>query len=171
MDDALKNKLDALLALSSIGVGGEAVNAEEALNRLLEKHGLQLEDICDESKGLVEVELKYRTALERRLISQILLNITQDLDLTIYKTKGIKEISCMVTTSQRAEIVIRYDLFRRDLKNQMNTLYRAFLIKNKIFSPARPDEEEREMSTDDYNALQMARGIDRVNIHKQLESK
>ena len=63
--------LKKLLALSKQGVGGEKINAEALLNKLLKKHGLTIEDIDDEEE-IKQWDVHFNTDFERKLIYQVI---------------------------------------------------------------------------------------------------
>ena len=50
IDEKLKARLLKLQALAEQGVGGEAKNAKDILNRLLKKHKISLESLMDDEK-------------------------------------------------------------------------------------------------------------------------
>ena len=70
--DRIIDKLKKLLALAERGEQGEADNARRLLEAELRRHGLTLEDICDDSKKTRI--FKYNSNEERTLLIQVLVN-------------------------------------------------------------------------------------------------
>ena len=64
IDEKLKAKLLKLQALAEQGVGGEATNAKEILNKLLKKHKISLESLMDDEKSK-DYSFKYASKFEK----------------------------------------------------------------------------------------------------------
>jgi hypothetical protein len=169
MTDTVKAKLEKLLGLARQGVGGEAENAEDALKRLLEKNGLTLADIDDESRRLEWFKMRSGT-YEKKLFFQLC--ATMFWHRTSYSSKkrpGWVGVEC--TKAESEEFKLRYDLYLRDMKLQMQSCYRAFLHVNAIF-PTHAEEDPTPKAEIDGEELariaNFAQGIDAVQIRRAI---
>ena len=102
MSDALQKRLEALLQLTKRGVGGEAVNAKAALDRLLEKHGMTLADIADDQAETVW--FAYRTRGERTILFHLASRVTGNWDLTGWKYHYKRQIGFDLTKTEAIQM-------------------------------------------------------------------
>lgn len=171
MDDKTKEKLLKLLRLSKEGVGGEASNAEAALERLLKQHGMTLADIDDSAIAKVRVEMKYNDPNDKQLFVQVVAMVCDPQDVKISRWNNTRTLFCDVTPAQKAEIVVRYELLRKAYKQEVDTLFRAFVIKHKIWSTKPSEKSDRPMDDETLRALKMAGSLKDVELMKRIETK
>lgn len=170
MDEKTKEKLLKLLRLSKEGVGGEAVNAEAALTRLLAEHGMTLADIDDAAIAKVRVQMKYNDPNDKQLFVQVVAMVCDQDDVKIARWNGTRTLFCDVTPAQKAEIIVRYELLRKAYKAEVETLFKAFIIKHKVWS-SKPSTERRPMDDETLRALKMAGSLKDVELTKRIGKK
>lgn len=173
-DEVLKK----LLALSKQGVGGEKVNAEALLNKLLKKHGLTIEDI-DDTEEIKEWDIHFNTDYERKLIYQVMYMLFPDKDVYHYVNKRRKHnrenLIIKLTNAQYIEFDYAYTIYKNALNKEFELFYSAFIQKNRIY-PVKPREDiEAETIESKYNMedqmkiAQFANGITKENIRQAID--
>ncbi|MDO6813803.1 hypothetical protein [Tenacibaculum soleae] len=156
MEDKLKDKLLKLYELAKRGVAGEKVNAELMLNRMLNKHGLTIEDINQEIPK--DRFYKYTTKLSDKLITQILFKVVGSKE--IYGVKGYREVCAKVTDYQHIQILEMIDFhlsnFDKERKQFLNDFTSAYIQKHRLFRDTTYDndiKEQKPLTTEEKQAL------------------
>ena len=142
MDAYLKQKLLNIQALAERGVGGEKLNAARMLADLLEKYDISIDDLNDEPE-LQEYWFKYNTVFEKKLLHQIVGKVLKISQVTYYKHKNNTSHGFDLTEEQYEEISRSYDFYRKELKDEMQLLFHAFIQKHQLVAPS-PDPKEDE---------------------------
>lgn len=137
-----KTKITKLLtkikSLAEQGLGGEKIEAEKLLAKLLKKYNLSEADLGSEE--LQELELTFKGKEEETLLLQICYKVFGNLDTTTSKvyrykygkgSRNTKLIEC--TPSQAAQIVLYYDFYRELWKQEKAKLLEAFIQKHSLF--------------------------------------
>lgn len=165
---ALARKLKALV---DGGVGGEKVNAEKMLNKLLSDHNITLEEIDGEK--ITEYVFPVRKE-QKKLFFQIVSSVIGE-KFDLFKrgraTNPIKYV-LKITPSQAVEIYAKFDFFWPLLQKETKTLYYAFTMKHDLF-PANSDGVKTEDLTKEQletirNAAKMQEGLSKQTFRKQL---
>ena len=155
MEEKLRDKLLKLYELAKRGVDGEKVNAEFMLNKLLEKHGLTIADIDQETPKTRYY--KYTTMLCRKIIIQIIYKIVDSND--IYVLKSYKEVSTEATDYQHIQILELIDFhlenFDKERKQFLNDFTSAYVQKHRLFGETTDEEIEdsKPLSVEEKQAL------------------
>jgi hypothetical protein len=155
MENKLKDKLLKLYELAKRGVDGEKVNAEFMLNRMLQKHGLTIEDIDQETPK--KRYYKYTTKLNDKLISQIIFKVINKRN--VYSIKGYKEVMAEVTDYQHIQILELIDFhlenFDKERKQFLNDFTSAYVQKHRLFRDSDDDDfkDEKPLTTEEKQAL------------------
>ena len=169
-----------LKALAEKGVGGEAKNAQQMLDKMLKKHNLTLSDIDGDSTNDYYF---MATGVNARLFHQIVKCVNHNLKVYIFpKSKasiyGIKAnmvITC--TAYEFVEIDQMFSVFSRLFKEESEIFYTAFLAANDLLVNP-PDSERKSVSDLSPEELEkwrrsqeMSSKIKRESIRKQLVQK
>jgi len=136
MKDQLKDKLMKLYALSKQGIGGEKVNAEMFLHKLLDKHGLTIKDIDSEIPKKRYFE--YKTKAKEKLIVQILVKVLNKGE--VYSIEGFKEVMAKLTDYQ---YVFHLDKFEKEKKEFLSDFTRAYIQKHRLFKEDSGMDQEK----------------------------
>lgn len=171
MDSSIKQRLLKLLALSKDGVGGEKQNAEEMLQRALAAHGMNIADLSSEELKTTTVMFRYKNELEKRLVLQIL-GALGNPEMRYYDPPKRSYIEVDLTGPQKAEVLVKYDVLRKSLEEQIDVFFYGFVLKNHIFpengKSVDPDDLTPEQRMRARKAQQMAEGIDRAHVQQRL---
>lgn len=170
MDEKLKIRLGKLMALARTGVGGEKVNADNFLVKLLDKHNLTLTDIVDSAKTMHF--FSYRNAMQRRLLGQVIYSVCGS-SIEVFKSRSKRSsLRVEVTRLEQIEIEILYGAYKAALKVEIELLVEAFIHKNGIFASADGVQEPRQLSAKEMErmekVLRMMEGLDKVQVRKAL---
>lgn len=142
MENKLKDKLLKLYELAKRGVDGEKENAEFMLNKLLDKHGLTIQDIDQETPK--KRWYKYTTNLSKKIISQIVFKVINN--DSVYSVRGYKEVVAEVTDYQHIQILELIDFhlenFNKERKQFLNDFTSAYVQKHRLFRDTK-DEDVR----------------------------
>lgn len=156
----MKKHIDTKL-MASIRAMMDSPNAHEAdtarrtYERLLEKHGIEADEL-DEPKWQWDRPFKYQTKFEERLIWQV-----------VYKAVGIKcerTRRCRQLRKKRSLIFelseeeldfghVLYAIYRKALKYDFDLMFECFLQKHMIFGVS--DEEAEDLPTERINEMAM----------------
>ena len=173
LPERTKQRLYKLAALAERGASGERENAEERLNKLLAKHGIDKSEFL-ETENTLDYDFNYSSVMEKRLLIQIFAAYGVE---SYFPYRGIKKLGIECTMAQGTEIGLHFDVYRKALKEELEMTYEAFIHAQHIFpendgesDEERPErtKEERERS---LKMLRRAVGMDKVNVAKGIESK
>lgn len=121
--DRIIDKLKKLLALAERGERGEADNARRLLEAELRRHGLTLEDICDDNKK--KRIFKYNSNEERTLLIQVLVNYLgskSDAFCDSTYNKYQKEVYIALSDIEYIDISNMYDFFKAQFRKERKRL-------------------------------------------------
>jgi len=173
LNEKLKSRLEALLQLAKRGVGGEAENADEMLNRLLEKHGCTIDDVADERKEKIWFNIKSND--ERQIVFQIIFKILDENTCGFYRLK--KMVGVELTKAQaiqaREEIPIFLSAFRAEKKKIGENFISAFVHKNELFSTSSEGSNgESRLTIEELECIRaMADGMKKTEVLKTIEDR
>jgi hypothetical protein len=172
-NDKIHARLMKLYELAKRGEHGERENAQRFLEKQLAKHGMTIADLDDAASATQRFKFTYKTDVEHRLLNQILFSVLQTGNLTVWHTRGKRGFDVEMTKAQHLEVEMRYAVYRRELAQQMDHLFVAFIHKNDITGPAREDDDAKpakQRSEAELAAIRrMMRGIERTELHKAIE--
>ncbi|UVL19621.1 DUF2786 domain-containing protein [Pseudomonas sp. B21-044] len=167
IDQKVQDKLRKLQALAERGVGGEKVNAQRMLERLLERHGLTLEDLADERR-----ETRWFPAPTRfdvRLAAQILAKLCNTNAPGVYRSKNRpKQVGVDVTPAEAIEFELHYDILRKALTEHFKDAFSAFIQANRLYSNLPSDESSSAMSERVFRILSMAAATPATSINTRI---
>lgn len=165
MNDSAISLLKKLKALSERGVGGEKYNAQQALNKFLAKNNMKLEDL--EEIEVKEFSFKKVSARYSKIFFGIVVNVVPDLE-TYYKSPSYIWIRC--TESQKVEINMKYDFYKKAYNRQLKTFLIAFLQKNDLTRKVETMTEMSEKEIEEMRKAQLlARGMEASAFYKRIE--
>ncbi len=133
-------KLSKILALAERGIGGEKTNAQSALKKMLEKHGLSLEDIINKDEEDLTVE-KYRYNLkqEKELLFQLYARLKNTSEIKYFEGQG-HHISFKLTPLEHVELKEMFRYFNRLFKEEMSIIVTAFIHKHELYNQSPTDK-------------------------------
>lgn len=170
MTQQVSEKILRIYRLARHGVGGEKVNAEKILQRMLKQAGLTLEDLESKEIGLKQYKFTCRTKLEARLVSQIGFMITgvMSREREAYHHRGKFYID--LTPAEYAEISVIYGILRKQLQKELKSFYSAFLHAHDIFPPSTGVKKNLtpEELAEAMRMLKMAQTMEGVAFRKQI---
>ena len=138
---------------------------------LMDKHGISMDDIDDET--IATYDFKWKGTRERKLLVQIIVMVMKRRDITtyFYRRKGRKVSNTFgleCTKTEKLEIDFMFDFYRDLYCREEETFFTAFLNKHKIFGPP-SDEDTGDMSDEErIKLLQLMDGMDDISPHKRL---
>ena len=178
IDEKLKARLLKLQALAEQGVGGEAKNAKDILNRLLKKHKISLESLMDDEKTK-EYFFKYESKFEKELLFRICAKVKD-----IFISDGIRYIQCKgrqisfsLTKYEFMEFEILRSAYFQSWEKCLENAQAAFVWKNKLgFKDNKRIGEVKPLSSEEIkeilNIQKMAEGMPEAQLQRNLlESK
>lgn len=169
--DKIRTRAMKVLALARRGERGEKEAAQSMLDRLLEKYGMSMADLDDESESKQWVRLSYRGPFEKRVLVAVACKVLNVSALQVHRRKGAQNFEVELTRVQALEIELQWAIYRRELKKTLANSVAAFVHANSIYSNALPDANKQAspLSPEDVAAiLAMAKGMKSVPIHKAI---
>lgn len=152
---------------------GEQKNAEQTLQRLMQKYGITEDELNDE---VVELH-KFTFLGERqyRMLNQVFYHVFGNPDYKIYNLKYNGKllenaISVYCTKSQKVEVELLYDFYVRLYEQEEEMFYSAFIQKHRIFGDW-PENRESSRCVSESDILQMSQfiaGMNSASPRKQL---
>ena len=186
--EEIKGRLMKMKALANAGVGGERANAEQLLEELAAKYGINLDDLDGEE--IEEHDVKFTQHWQRKLFSQVAGimrqekrkrgEVLRDKELELWRTRSRYGKFCKVikhyiyaTNCDWLELSAKFEVLKADYKRQKENFYLAFLIANDLLLDPDTDAPKptREEMKAYMEASRMSNGIERSNLNKQLENK
>jgi hypothetical protein len=166
-----------ILALARRGVGGEKATAEAMLAKLLARYGMTVADLDGDEQKAERHFFTYRTDTERRLLIQIVANITGANSIHHWKRKGKRVIGFELTTLQYAEVDVRYEAYRGPLQAELNKttnrVYAAFVQANDLGVSRTNEDDDSDRPPTDLDELMAVMALMQtmrpVPIHRQIE--
>lgn len=172
LPERIKRRLYKLLELANRGVAGERANAESRLDALLIKHGIEKSDFL-EKNDVQEFFFTFNNKFEKRLFLQV----TQSVGVSeVYSFRGTKRLAINSTVAQHAEVLIKYSVYRKALRDEFEMTFEAFIHSQEISQFANCDESEPpELSQEDQHRVELiakrAMIMERVPVHKGVGSE
>tara|TARA_R110000787_G_scaffold27998_5_gene76779 strand:- start:8259 stop:8771 length:513 start_codon:yes stop_codon:yes gene_type:complete len=168
MEDKVISKLKKLKALADTGLGGEKENAKEMLYRLLEKHDLTESTLEDST---IECHwYNYTSGLERRIMVQVFANVVGWNRATqTWLVKGRNKRGIDVTKAEAIEIEVKYTLYCKQLRQELEFLCTAFIDKNNIYDVDAPGGRRLFSDADIEKMSQIREAVDHVKTHNKVE--
>ena len=183
------DKIMKVKALADRGSEGEQANAEKMLSLLMKKYGITDADIVSD-----KIET-YIIDTENQLFIQLLVQIANSVvghDLKIYDIKNspnkakqelakmgygdaTANVAIECTKAQFVEIKMKFDIYKEDIKKQIDIFMYAYFSKNGLLAKPidKSSDEYKEPSQEDINraikASIMESGIDKKEIYKMIE--
>lgn len=161
-----------LKALAERGIGGEKYNAQQALDRFLQKHGISIEDLEDDK----EENHWIRVGDNKALFTQVAASVLGANTKVCTNFKYQKGKMCIVTTKAKAvEVEAKFNFYSALYKKEVDIFYEAFIVANGIFPMDGVKKDMGELSKEERDrarrAMEMASSIASNPFHKLLEQK
>lgn len=168
--DNIINLAKKLKALSEKGVGGEKVNADRMLKRMMAKHGLTIEDVEGEKTNYAYFKVNL---IQAQIFGQIVSSVlgSKFSTYTDKRKRGYRLL--LITATQAIEIEMKYSFYWKLYKDELEIFRHAFIATNNIYDPdadkvdvgALTPEEQAEIR----RVAQMAENIKRGEFRRQLK--
>lgn len=173
--DKIKDRLLKLKRLAEQGYKGEALAARRALENMLKKYGLTIDDLCD-----AKVEWRWIKAGSNKELKKILhqchFQVIDKLNSTYKEYKG--EIGFELTPAQYADLMSLFEFhatqFKKERAKILKNLTQAYIKKHEIWGVSDDEcsdqpKKKEPISRDDVNSiLALADAMEDVSYHKQL---
>lgn len=160
-EEDIRRKVKSLQTLAERSKGGEKINAQALLDKLLSKYNITLDEVL-ENEEVRYYDWHYRNWCEEQLLVQVMSKIFWDQDWTLMRTLHKRQrdgVYC--TAAQALEIELEYEFHCRMFEEDLSIFLRSYVQKNHLFGPSSPDykpsPEEKEKI---LRAIQMERGLD-----------
>lgn len=151
MDNKKIELLNKLRKLAESGVGGEKVNAQKMLDKLMEKYGITDADLDSHEieDDVTPHEFWYKNYYEKILLMQTIYKVTNSSIMISYRRqRTLHKIGCECTTLQAMEIEFLYDFYKRVFYKDAELLLQAFIQKHKIFGTRSDDDKDQDLDQD-----------------------
>lgn len=170
----MKDRLRKLLKLARSGEGGESINAQKMLEDLLVKYDIDISEIDDEPYQ--EVWFKYKQGkFHKQLMCHVIFLVIGD-DRSVYSNSKYKkyQLGAEVNKSEAVEIELLYNSYSKELDKELETIFTAFICKNRIFQERTQKEEdfskEEGLTQEEIDKIAHAMsGMKKTNIRKELK--
>ena len=132
------DRLNKLKALAERGVVGERESAKRKLIEMCDRLGIDPEKLSNEDEA-PDFRFRYEDGFQKSLLNYIVSSVL-DLGLNDFKVwipRGHGKRTILIfslTSSQAAEVSLRYDIYKESLKKEMGDMFTAFLVANEIYS-------------------------------------
>lgn len=163
MPESIYEKLRSILRLSQDPAApqGEKIAAQNALNRLLEKYQITLEDLLEEKKDIFWFRYDDRhmmLVLEQcvdRIVSPFNGEYVESWSRPHSRMKGF-----YITPTAAKEVEIFYEHYKKAWRDDLERFKLAFIHRNDLFSHNRVSEGKSTLSQEEIDAIvAMMRGL------------
>ena len=157
-------------ALADRGIGGEKVNAQLLLDKIMKEHNITIEQLEGVVIGNYYIKVKVE---DRQLFSQIVATILGS-ESGVWQTRYKPKYRMVKTTSYNAiQINAKFKFYLLAFNNELKAFKSAFIMANNLYPEdgAIQDEdnlteEEKEAS---FKAFKMSEGMTKHVFLKQLK--
>ena len=173
--EELMERIKAVKALADRGVGGENINAQAALEKMMQKYGVTEADL--ELERVETVFFPYHDELERRILIQVIFSVTGKSAfgcVGAVSGRKRKKYGTDCTAAQRLEIEFNHKFFYEAAKKEFEVFLYAFYMKNRIFPPdgIAPEQETKELTKEELEEIlraeQMAATMEKYTPRKAI---
>ncbi|WP_278752589.1 hypothetical protein [Alistipes putredinis] len=175
--ESILDKARKVLALAERGVGGEALAAKAALDALLKKHGLTIDDLRQTRR--IERKFTVRGKEERCVLLHCLLKMFgRASDVTKSACKYKRDRAIYVEMSEiefldfKPFFAFHLRQYRKECKKLMDTVTTAYVNKHNLFADDSPSAP-KDMSDIDWETLcqvmKVSQTMEDVSYYKSLE--
>lgn len=174
--ESIVQRIINLQKLVEQGVGGEAENARIAIERIVAKYGLSLDEILADDKPEFHV-WTVKNKRERSLFIQCLGVVVESWQPTTRERRN--KIGADLTKLQFAELSAMFDFHRANMDHEWNAMsknfFTAYVSKHDIYPITGRDENRSEgnskLSREDIlRIIAMQRGMEDKQYRKQLKA-
>ncbi len=157
-----------LNALATKGQGGEKYNAQTALDNLMAKYNITMQDIDEDTRHEAEF---YAPKISVMLFFQIVASVTGKGRNVMCSRKNNSHKYIEVTRAEELEIRAKWGFYKNLFDQQLKRLVHAFIVANQIWCL---DEEpvDKVPTPEEIKELlkvrRMAEGLEKVNYLKQI---
>lgn len=137
--ETIKDRIRKVAALADRpGGDGERQAAQRQLQAMLDKYGLNLEDVVRADEPIKQYTFVYEEEWEKNLIRYICNKVAgENRSLYVHadgrsKRKKIKTLWIELTYAEHVEASYLWPQYQREYKEQMEALFTAFVIKNNL---------------------------------------
>ena len=148
-EERIKERIKALQALAEQGDGGEKINAQKLLDKILEKYNVTLDEVDEEE--IKYYDFHYTNKFEKKLLVQVMAKVFYDEDnWNLYKTRYARQRSGVYCTAAQAlEIELEYEFHLRMFEQDMEVFFMSYIMKNELFGKPKEhldlSDEEKEL--------------------------
>ena len=148
-----KELLRKLRSLAEQGFGGEKLNAQKKFDELLKKYNISDNELDEETVELYH--FKVRGERERLLVAQIMYKVCNRKDNIFTFRSGLSgrqlysELGCKCTASQRIEIELLFDFYKRLYYREEKFFFSTFIQKHKLFGELKDGEDPQSVTDDE----------------------
>lgn len=177
--------LKQLQELAKRGVGGEAVNAEKMLQKLMQQYDIREEDIAEEVIKPHEYKFKFKGGFSEhlsKLLAQVAFSVYGDTSrdkkrIATYVQNTARRRCIFCTDAEFLEIVAKFEFYRMHYEAEMKLFHNAFIATNHIFPPdalkLKGDDAPKYANSNQTEAETMriamlAQGLEKHHFRKQL---
>lgn len=174
MTDKKKELLLKLKNLAERGVGGERETAERKLQQLIEKYGIDEEDLAEDRE--VDFDFHYKNEWEKQLLRQLfyrMFNENYTSKTYVYKygkgSKSVYGVTC--TKAEGVQLQIEYDFYKELYYEELDIFQKAFVQKHSLFPDSSgSDREYTEEEKQEFSRIfQMMEGLSDKSFNPQIE--
>lgn len=143
IDEKLKAKLEKLYALTKKGIGGEASNAKEILDKLLQKHNITIDMLTDEERTVYF--FNYKTKDEKEILFRIFAVLQGSYSLRYRDVINKKTVGFKLTKYEFIEFCIQKEALFESWRIFCKRAMFAFVFANNLYVQ---DTQEQDEKTD-----------------------
>lgn len=172
-DEKQIERLRKLLELARRGVGGEAETAERFLKKMLARHGLTMADIDGEDQRRELHWFKFKNDYERRLLFSTVAMVLDEPEISYRKALRGREVGFELTRFELADMVLHFEVYKREIGKHMERAFIAFVCANDIGSRKSSGAGEKKPMDPAELALlrQLVAGTRKVAVRKAIASE
>lgn len=168
-DGKLKARLRKLHELALRGCGGEQVNAQRMLDKLMAKHGITPAELAGEA---IETHWFKRPTCryQRRLMHQVMYQVAPKADKWRHRTKrSLLGIDC--TAFEHAQIQLHLQAYAPALEQALGEALSAFYHVNHVFpAESQPSSDDKVPDRDWLRRVgALAVGMQRTTVRTAIE--
>lgn len=128
-------RIRKVLSLAENGVAGEKDNAQRILQKLLDKYGLSMSDIIEESQDIVVAWYNYKDRHHKDLLMYCVATVTNKTVTSWVPRHGhAKKLAFKLVAGDHLEVAAMYEYYKKLWNDELKTFYKAFVGKHGLGS-------------------------------------
>jgi len=159
--EKLLELINKLKALSDEGIGGEKINAQKMLEKVMDDNGITMEDIAETEHVQNTLHCDDK---QRRIMGQIIVHVMGK-TIKMYGSNMVSGYIIHCTKAQFVEIISKFEFYWAQYEEELELFTSAFVYKHQLLPP---DATEAKAEDLDMKKMEKLKGMMDILDNKSM---